>query len=248
MFAVGPSSFLQGYSFYDYSYGVLGFPDTSTLSVSLTRLVCTSVSTVYGNEVQLQNFVSTQAAVNVPFSLALSNVSTVTLEKGAGSNIYPEVVLGPRINLATQFPKVYSTLATFNYNLQVDVNYNIVLDKNDTSFNWVSSIAKFNNFGNGRVVSTRVGTNSNFTTLSQRFWFFAQNDAGTKLIGDPNNLPASPSTFQLTVAMLYNSGVDQNPGYSIYIPGNYNYQFTFWPTPANYGVAPQPLVPNFPIT
>lgn len=252
MFAVGPSSFLQGYSFYDYSYGLLGFPDTSTLSVSLTRLVCTSVSTVYGNEVGLQRFVSSAIQLNQPFSYSLSPVSTALIEQSAGAIPYPVVIDGPRIELSNAFSQAYNILDSFNYNVQVDVNYSIVLNKPDTTYNWISTICVFNEYdefvNQGRTLTTRVGTNCNYTTINNRFWFYSQDQNGTSLQNDPLNIPDNPSTLQLKIVLQNTGGSNFNPGYSVYIPGDYNYQLTFWPTSSNYSNAPPPLNPIFPIT
>ena len=247
MFAVGPSSFLQGYSFYDYSYGVLGFPDTSTLSVSLTRLVSSAVSTLYNNETRIQQYLSTQFLTKQPFSYILSTVTTCNITKGAGSNAYPEVINGPVIDLSNAFPQAYALLDSFNYNVQVDINYSIVLDKPDTSFNWISSVCVFNGYNSiinqGRAVTTRVGTNSNFTTLNNRFWFYSQDQSGQSLQNNTSNIPDNPSTLQLKIVLQQNTGSNFNPAYSVHIPGDFNYQLTFWPTSSNYSNAPPVLNP-----
>lgn len=251
MFAIGPSSFLQGYSFYDYTTGVLGLPDASTMSVNFTRLVCTQISTVYANEENLYNFVSTQAIINTPFSYTFSNLSSASITKAAGENAYPEIVNGPQIDLSNAFPQLYSILNSFQYNLQVDVSYSIVLDKGDTTYNFVSTVAFFNDYNEyinaGRAMSTRINTNSNYTTVNNRFWFYAQDNNGAQLRDDPLNIANNPSTFQMKIVMLQNGGSNYNPGYNILIPGDYNYQFTFWPTPKNYCNAPMPLYAPAPI-
>ena len=85
MFAVGPSSFLTAYSFYDYSYGLCRFPDTSTMSVSLTSLISTTSNTIV-------NYLSTDAVYTRTFNYTFPAISTLFSTSSVSPGNYPLVI------------------------------------------------------------------------------------------------------------------------------------------------------------
>ena len=224
MFAVGPSSFTQGYSFYDYSYGLCKFPDTSTLSVSLTTYI--------GN---LVNYVSSAAVYNRVFNYTWPAVSTFQSTSTSPGN-YPLVIDFPALNLsnATIFETttVLDVIRSRAHNLVVDFTYNLSLNKSGEDFNWVSTLGYFGPFdinlqASRRQSITRVNVNQTYTTLTSRMVF------NTASVVD---YPAANfySTFSIRLVSLSNTGISATaPNYSVFADGNYNYSFTFYPLASN---------------
>jgi hypothetical protein len=253
MFAVGPSSFLQGYSFYDYSYGLCGFPDTSTMSVnitnlisaqsvSITRLISTTFSTTMNNFSNIRSYLSTDATFTRCFQHTCPAISTFQSSSSVSVGDYPLVIDGPTINLQDeQFDatrSLYDMINARTHDLVVQFSYSIVLNKAGEDFNWVSTLGFFNTFdpvisARHRQYLTRVGVNSNYTTLTPSFYF--NND-------DTIQIPLNPTTFGVKFVMTSNTpSSSASPSFSIYVPGEYNYSFTFYPFSNYVSIAPPAL-------
>jgi hypothetical protein len=228
MFAVGPSSFTEGYSFYDYSYGLLGFPDTSTLSVSLTTYI--------GNVVK---YLSTDALYGRTFNYTFST-TTVFEQSAASPGNYPLIINLPSIELDKVTLYGTTTLLDLlkqrSHNVIVQFDYNLALNKSSEpfNFNWVSTLGYFGPFNTNtgigrRELTTRINTNNTYTTVASRMQFDTANG---------NELVSQASTFNTRIVTLKNSGSDSAPDYSIYVPGNYNYSFTFYPLYSNISLSP----------
>ena len=254
MFAVGVSSFVNGYSFYDYSYGLCGFPDTSTMSVnitnlissqsvSITRLISTTFSTTMNNFSNVRNYMSTDAAFTRTFNYVFPSVSTFVSTATSPNVDYPLVINGPTLDLKTA--KVTDTLSIFDilrmntHDVFIQFNYSIVLNKPNEDFSWVSTITYFDQFqilntDRRRQYLTRVGLNSNYTTLTPYFKF--PND-------DTQAIPLNASTFSVKFVCTSNTPSSQQaPSFSIYAPGENNYTFTFYPFSNYINYSPGPIV------
>jgi hypothetical protein len=246
MFAVGFSSFTEGYSFYDYSYGLCGFPDTSTMSVSMTRLMSTAFSTTMNNFSNIVNYLSTDAMYNRTFQYTFNTVSTLLSTAATSTGNYPLEFVGPTLNLRDGIIDSNGPISVFDvvrartHSIQIDFDYNLVLSKAGEDFNWVSTIGYFGDFTSNipvrnRVYMTRVGVNSNYTSLSPRMTFdISENDC----------IPTGASTFTFRLNIQSNAGISTaSPAFSIYVPGNTNYTFTFFPLKSNIFDLPQPVAP-----
>jgi hypothetical protein len=253
MFAVGPSSFTKGYSFYDYSYGLCRFPDTSTMSVnltnlisaqsvSITRLISTTFSTTMNNFSNIVNYLSTDAAFTRAFQYTIPAISTFQASSATSVGNYPLVLDTRPIDLRTLLynptTSLYDIINARQYDVVVQFNYSIVLNKPTEDFNWLSTITYFNTFESGnptrhRQQLTRIGVNSNYTTLNQSFYF--KNN-------DTTQIPLNASTFNVKFVMTSNTpSSTASPSYSLYVPGEYNYTFTFYPFSNYYGLSPPNL-------
>lgn len=244
MFAVGFSSFTQGYSFYDYSYGLCGFPDTSTMSVSMTRLMSTAFSTTMNNFSNVVSYLSTDSVYNRTFQYTFTNTSTFLSTAATTTGNYPLEFVGPTLNLRNGIidgtTSVYDIIARKQHSVQLDFDYNLVLSKAGEDFNWVSTIGYFgsftpNIFDRNRIYITRVGVDSNYTSLSPRMTFDpSANDC----------FPESPSTFTFRLNIQSNAAISSDsPAFSFYLPGNTNYTFTFFPLKSNIFLSPLPVAP-----
>lgn len=253
MFAVGPSSFTKAYSFYEYSYGLCGFPDTSTMSVnltnlisaqsvSITRLISTTFSTTMNNFSNIVNYLSTDAAYARVFQYTVPAVSTFISSSATSVGNYPLILDARPIDLRTLYytptTTVYDIINARQYDVVVQFNYSVVLNKPTEDFNWLSTITYFNTFELGntsrrRQQLTRVGVNSNYTTLNQSFYF--KNN-------DTSQIPVNASTLNTKFVMTSNTpSSTASPSYSLYIPGEYNYTFTFYPFSNYYTLSPPNL-------
>lgn len=253
MFAVGVSSFLNGYTFYDYSYGLCGFPDTSTMSVnitnlissqsvSITRLISTTFSTTMNNFSNIRNYISTDASLTRTFNYILPSASTFISSQTLPTIDYPLVINGPTLDLKTAYltngVSIFDFLRMHTHDVFIQFNYSIVLNKPGEDFSWISTLAYFDqfNFFNldyRRQYTSRVGLNSNYTTLTPYFKF--RND-------DTISIPLNASTLSFKFVCASNTPIStQAPSFNIYVPGENNYTFTFYPFLSNIQYAPGPL-------
>ena len=253
MFAVGFSSFTQGYSFYDYSYGLCGFPDTSTMSVnltnlisaqsvSITRLISTTFSTTMNNFSNIVNYLSTDAMFTRTFQYTCSSVNTFQSNSAVAIGDYPLIIDGPTVDLRTQqvtdTQSLYDIINARTHDIIIQFSYSVVLSKAGEDFNWVSTLTYVNQFDTlnkdrRKQWVTRVGVNSNYTTLSPSFYF--NND-------DTLQIPVNASTLGVKFVMMSNTpSSTASPSFSIYVPGEYNYSFTFYPFSNYISIGPPTL-------
>ncbi len=239
MFAVGPSSFMKNYTFYDYTWAN-GFPDTSTFSVSITNYVRDSL-------------VSTTSALGKTF---MSTIPYIRWRTGGNTYEYPVAGTVPEpydfissystglltypVNIQT--PSVWlgegmtRLINSKQYNVFVDSQYSLFLSTPTDRFTWVSTIGLFSNstqgsyglLNQGRVVTTRVG-NEQYLDIHSKMMYMPQ-PAGTE-----TQLIQNISSFYLDIYLrssIFNTtfiGAPNCPAYDIYIPGDNNLTFTLVP-------------------
>jgi hypothetical protein len=209
MFAVGPSSFINAYSWYQYT-STVGFPDTSTMSVNFTGFVCTSlISTV--------NSLGKIFKSTIPTADFRSTYSAFTDD-------YPGIIPISSIFLGGEMSNL---IASKQYNVFVDFQYNLYLSTPHDQFTWISTTGYLgsNTATKGSQVSTRLG-NITFETIRQTVSFAPQTNATQDQIG-PN-----PSSFYFTVTLQSTIAATNTkyPAYDIFVPGANNYVFTLVPT------------------
>jgi hypothetical protein len=234
MFAVGPSSFMKNYTFYDYTWAN-GFPDTSTFSVSITNYVHDSL--VSTTSALGRTFIST-----IPYTIWRSGGNTYEYPV-AGAVPEPYTYMSSASNLNSPYPIIIKTpnvwfgdglariINSRQYNVFVDSQYSIYLSTSFDAFTWVSTIGLFSNVYNqsygaqnvGRVQTTRVG---NFQYI----------DVHTKLMYMPDTtntqIISQASSFYLQIMLLSTakaSGSIFGPSFDLYIPGENNITFTCIP-------------------
>ena len=208
MFAVGPSSFMNAYSWYQYT-STVGFPDTSTMSVNFTNYVCTSL-------------IST---VNSLGKIFKSTIPTADFRStySAFSGDYPGRIITSSITLGDSMSNL---IASKQYDVFVDFQYNLYLSTPYDTFTWVSTTGYIgsNAATIGRQVTTRVG-NRDYDTIRQTLTFAPQPLATQDQIGQ------NPSSFFFTLDLLSTPAATnaKSPAFDIYIPGANNYVFTLVP-------------------
>lgn len=223
MFAVGPSSFLSPYSFWQYTSSS-GFPDTSTLSVSITSFISTQlVSTTTGIENALgKTFQSTFTTSD--FFSTFDNTPKLH---------YPLYISTPYINVGPQFQQLIDSKM---FNVFVESQYNLYLSSSYTSTTWVSTTGLFNsgipyaNFGLvGRTVTTRQGNNT-YQQIYNKLSFKPQSD------GQETQIAPAASNFGLVIFLqsTVNTVSSIAPSYEVYIPGENNYTMTLVPISEGY--------------
>jgi hypothetical protein len=213
LFAVGPSSFMNAYSWYQYT-NMVGFPDTSTMSVNFTNYVCTSlISTV--------DFLGKVYKSTIPTGDFRSTYTTFT-------NNYPGEILTSSIYLGTDMSNL---IASKKYNVFVDFQYNLYLSTPYDAYTWISTTGYIgsNIQTIGRQVTTRIG-NESYETIRQSLMFAPQPFATQDQIGN------EPSSFFLKLDLLSTpiATNSKSPAFDIYIPGENNYVFTLVPISTNF--------------
>jgi hypothetical protein len=239
MFAVGPSSFMKNYTFYDYTWAN-GFPDTSTFSVSITNYVRESI--ISTTSAIGKTFMSTipytrwRAGGNTyewPVAGGVPEPYDYTASYSDGTLPYPLQISTPSVWLGDGLTRLINSK---EYNVFVDSQYSLFLSSGTDRYTWVSTIGLFSNattlgFGpnnQGRMVTSRLGNNQ-FIDIHSKMMYMPQ-PAGTE-----NQILQNTSSFYLDiylVSSIFNSnvvGAPTCPAYDIYIPGENNLTFTLVP-------------------
>lgn len=216
LLAMGPSSIVQGYSFYDYQ-NACGFQDTSTIVNQLSTNIGSTVSlnrSTLQSELNLSiqnltdsiNFIGKSYVSTIPYSSAFTSTYTGT------DNLYPGVIITPSLSLGN----LSSLITSSRYNVYVDLEYSINLVAND-SYTWVSTVGVFNTLGNpiyadankGATTTTRVGNNT-FTNIN------------TSLLFTPGStqIPLTTSSFHFEVYLRSTISASSitSPLFDIYVP------------------------------
>jgi hypothetical protein len=117
-------------------------------------------------------------------------------------------------------------IASKQYDVFVDFQYNLYLSTPYDTFTWVSTTGYIgsNAATIGRQVTTRVG-NRDYDTIRQTLTFAPQPLATQDQIGQ------NPSSFFFTLDLLSTPAATnaKSPAFDIYIPGANNYVFTLVP-------------------
>jgi hypothetical protein len=226
MFAVGPSSFLAPYSFYQYSISS-GFADTSTLSVSIMSFISTAIpSTTTGIENTLGKIY--QSTFDTADFTSTYNTST---------EAYPLKILTPYVSLGSSFQGLIDSKL---YNVFVDTQYSLYLSSSYTSSTWVSTTGLFNStvpFSNlglyGRTVTTRQGNNT-YQQIYNKLSYIPQPN------GQETQISPSASNFGLNIFLqsTVNTISSLAPAFDLYIPGQNNYTITLVPISQGYTFNP----------
>ena len=208
MFAVGPSSFMQPYSFYQYTWAS-GFPDTSTFSTSITTFICTSLQSTVA-------FLGKVYKSTIPTADFRSTYTNFT-------SLYPGRILTSSMFLGTGLQDL---IETKQYNVFVDFQYNLYLSTPYDSYSWVSTTGYLgSNVGTtGRTVTTRVG-NQSFETIRESLTYAPQ------LIAEQTQIGFNASNFFLDIRLnsSINATSTYSPAFDIYVPGENNFTFTLVP-------------------
>lgn len=168
LLAVGPSSIVQGYPFYEYQKAC-GFQDTSTIVSHINSITNTELtkntSTLRSEAVSTsQSLLSTISFIGktyvstIPYSSAFTSTYT-----GSNQN-YPGVIITPPISVGGLSP----IINTSKYNVYVDIEYSLNLNTSNDLYTWVSTVGVFNMLDNpiyidgnkGTTTTTRVGNNT----------------------------------------------------------------------------------------
>lgn len=216
LLAMGPSSIVQGYSFYDYQ-NACGFQDTSTIVNQLSTNIGSTVSL---NRSTLQselnssiqtltdsiNFIGKTYVSTIPYSSEFMSSYTGT------DNLYPGVIITPQLSLGN----ISSLITSSRYNVYVDLEYSLELVAND-SHTWVNTVGVFNALGNpiyadankGATTTTRVGNNT-ITNINTSLLFTP----------GPTQIPLTTSSFHFEVYLKssINATTDFSPLFNIYVP------------------------------
>lgn len=226
MFAVGPSSFLAPYSFYQYSISS-GFPDTSTLSVSILSYVSAQISSTTA---QIENTLGKIYQSTFDTADFVSTYNTFTQK-------YPLQIITPYVSVGTKFQELIDSK---QYNVFVESQYNLYLSSSYTSSTWVSTVGLFNsgipysNFGlYGRTVTTRQG-NGTYQQIYNKLAFKPQpQGAETQIAPDASNFG-----LHVFLQSTVNTVSSVAPAFDLYIPGENNYTITLVPISEGYSFIP----------
>lgn len=246
MFAVGPSSFEQAYTFYQYTWSN-GFPDTSTFSTSITTFI--NDSFISTNQSMGKQFVST-----VPLTQWISTGNNLVFDypvSGSVPQIYDYISSFDNATTSLSNPLMLSTPRLYlgeglsylinskQFNVYVESQYSLLLNSNAfgvgiNTYNIVSTTGVFNGpdlglGGNqGRTVQQRVSFNQ-YANLNQKLAFKPEP------FGSETQIPSDSSNYRLhiTIPSTINLGgppyTKYAPTYELFVPGDNNFTFTLVP-------------------
>jgi hypothetical protein len=244
MFAVGPSSFEQAYTFYQYTWSN-GFPDTSTFSTSITTFIDDAFRST--NQSFGKQFVSTVPLVQwistgnnlvfdypVPGSIPQTYDYISSLNNDSGSLSNPLFISTPRVYLGDGLSYLINSK---QFDVYVESQYSILFNTNvngvtSNTYNIVSTIGVFNGPGlglggnQGRTVQQRVSFNQ-YANLNQKLTFKPEP------FGSETQIPANSSNYRLHITMPtsvnLNNPATYAPSYELFVPGDNNFTFTLVP-------------------
>lgn len=232
MFAVGPSSFMKNYTFYDYTWAN-GFPDTSTFSVSITSFVDQAIKSttqalgkVFMSTIPYTKWVSSGNTYQYPVSGGVAETYDFTSSFN-GTIGYPLNIPTPSVWLGEGLTRLINSQ---QYNVFVDCQYSLYLSSQfaTVSYDWVSTVGKFINpaepfiFNVGRTQTTRMGMNQYIDVHTKLM--FAPQPAGSR-----DQIVENTSSFFMDIYVLSTQNVTYAPEYNIFVPGNNNLTFTLVP-------------------
>lgn len=228
MFAVGPSSFMKNYTFYDYTWSN-GFPDTSTFSVSITSFVDTAITST--TQALGKVFVSTipytrwfEGGSNTDYPRAGAVPSTYNFTSTfSGITTPPFTISTPQIWLGEGMTRLINSK---QYNVFVDCQYSLkVNDQSADAYKYISTIGKFTNFFNdstdGRIQVTRLGQNQ-YMDIHSKLMFSPEPDPTSQIV-------AQASSFTMEIRIPGTPTIATFSNFDLYIPGNNNFTFTLVP-------------------
>lgn len=245
MFAVGPSSFEQAYTFYQYTWSN-GFPDTSTFSTSITTFIDDAFRST--NQSMGKQFVSTVPLTQwvstgdnqifdypVPGSVPQIYDYVSSFNNGAGTLSNPLTISTPRLYLGDGLSYLINSK---QFNVYVESQYSILLNTTEpitsNTYNIISTIGVFNGpqlglGGNqGRTVQQRVSFNQ-YANLNQKLTFKPEP------FGSETQLPPNSSNYRLhitipsTINLAGPTFTKFAPTYELFVPGDNNFTFTLVP-------------------
>jgi hypothetical protein len=226
MFAVGPSSFLNPYSFYQYTSSS-GFPDTSTFSVSITSFISTQLTST---TVGIENALGKIYQSTFPAADFTSSYNTFT-------QTYPLEIKTPYIPVGSAFQTLIDSK---QYNVFVESQYTLYMSSPYTSSTWVSTVGMFNQdyfYGQlgvfGRTNTTRV-SNGAYQQIYNKMMFKPEPN------GQETQIPLGASNFSLYLFLqsTMNTVSTVAPAFDLYIPGENNYTMTLVPISQGYTFTP----------
>lgn len=234
MFAVGPSSFMKNYTFYDYTWAN-GFPDTSTFSVSITSFVDQAITSttqalgkVFMSTIPYTQWISSGNSYDYPVAGSVAVISSFSSNYNAFGRNYPDVISTPTVWLGEGMTRLINSQ---QYNVFVDLQYSLYLSTpHEPKYTWISTVGLFKS-GNpaitqnaGRTQTTRMGNNQYL-------------DIHTKLMYAPEPvgnqtqiMPFTSSfTFNIWLVSTTTTTLGVSPAYELYVPGENNLTFTLVP-------------------
>ena len=226
MFAVGPSSFMKNYTFYDYTWAN-GFPDTSTFSVSITSFVDTAITSttqalgkVFMSTIPYTRWVGGGSNTDYPRPGTTAQTYDFT-STFTGATTTPLTISTPQVWLGEGMTRLINSK---QYNVFVDSQYSLQIKYTEANpYEWVSTIGKFTNFFNtttvGRSQTTRLGPNQ-FIDIHTKLMFSPEEDPPSQIV-----TAASSFTFQIRL----DSPSVTLTNFDLFVPGNNNLTFTLVP-------------------
>jgi len=223
--AVGPSSIVQGYSFYDLQK-LYGAPDTSTITNQLSTTIVNNISSLQSTtQSQISTITNQLNNLNQSFISTIPTTDLFSTYTGT-SETYPGNIQLNSFSLGG----LSSIINTGKYTLTVDFQYSLYLNTPNDLFTWVTTLGSLNTlddpslvYGNkGSQLTTRVGNN-------------VYSQINNNLIFNPsyNQMPLNVSNFNLQ--LLLNSSINISPttnmapNFDIYVQGLNNFTFTLTP-------------------
>ena len=210
IFSVGPSSFLEGYSFYS-TLIINNYMDPSTMST----FIISSLN---------------QALASTLKSNQINKVSTFTVQDFTSTNTntisYNNLVIRtPQINLG-----LFSNIINTNkYDVMVQGKYSLMLSNFTVpdTYAYVSTVGVFDNLNPtniGQTTTTRVGTGV-YTEINTNLYFSLLNSNTY-----PYSIPPNLSNFHYEIYLKSpTNNTNNSPNFDLYITGANNYMFTLIP-------------------
>ena len=216
LLAVGPSSIVKGYTFYEYQKAC-GFQDTSTIVNNISATNNTSLSiniSTLRSEVAStsQSILSTISFIGktyvstIPYSSAFTSTYTGSNER------YPGVITTPPVSIDS----LSSIINSSKYNVYVDLEYSLNLNTSNDSYTWVSTVGVFNMLDNpiyiggnkGATSTTRVGNNT-----------YANINTSLLFSSDITQIPQNVSSFFFNVYLnsSINCTANTSPTFDLYV-------------------------------
>ncbi len=228
MFAVGPSSFMKNYTFYDYTWAN-GFPDTSTFSVSITSFVDQAIMSttqllgkVFMSTIPYTKWVSSGNTYQYPVPGGIAETYDFT-STFTSITTPPLTIFTPQIWLGEGMTRLINSK---QYNVFVDCQYSLeVRDASADAYKYISTLGKFTNSFNtpskGRVQTTRLGNNQ-YMDIHSKLMFAPEDDPVGQIV-------SQASSFTMEIRIPGTPTIGDFSNFDLYIPGNNNFTFTLVP-------------------
>lgn len=214
IFAVGPSTFLEPYTFYDL-FSTNNYMDPSTMSTYF-------ISTLNAGLTSTTAYIGKQVVSTLSYSSNFQSTS-------AGTTSWPIVISTPTIDLGGLstlfFPKLYDIF--------VEGSYNIKIGDTNEPYVYISTVGVFGNYvagvNEGSTYITRASTDT-YTTIYTKLAYPA---TPQQIL---NNRPNNSSTFyyQLYILSSGTIGSPTDPSFDLYIPASNNLYFSFIPSQSTF--------------